>query len=118
MAKLTFSFTNQAGDIPTYEFSKEEIRDEKFTFITEQLDLCEDKVFVCFNSFKDEGKNPSEDYRLKYQDFFITQNTDEAELYFYYYQENCKDEDLNFNFFCFKTFKKAFKYCMDLKEGL
>lgn len=119
MAKLTFSFTNQAGDIPTYEFTKEEIRDNHFTFIGDQLDLSDDKVFVCFPSFKGYGFNPSEDYQKEHPSFFITNNSDDAEIYFYNYQENFGDyESMIFNFFCFETYKDAFKYCISLKEGL
>jgi hypothetical protein len=119
MAKLTFSFSNQAGDIPTYEFTKEEIRDEHFLFISEQLELSDDKVFVCFPSFKGQGVDYSEDYKKQHLSFYITNDTDDVEIYFFNYQENYGDyESMNFNFFGFKTYEDAFEYCIDLKEGL
>lgn len=114
MAKLTFSFSNQAGDIPTYEFLDEEIQNEKFVFIGKQLDLCDDKVFVCFPYFLG-------NYEKNHTNFFITNNSNEAEIYFYDYYRNYKDydnEELDFNFFSFENYEEAFKYCLDLKEGL
>lgn len=117
MAKLTFSFTNQAGDIPTYEFTIKEIDGPYFTFVDEQLDLCDDKVFVLFESFKDC------EYNEEHQDFYITNDASQASMYFFenivssYIDNNIKEE-LNFNFFCFETYEDAFKYCISLKEGL
>jgi len=116
MAKLTFSFSNQAGDIPTYEFTKEEINDNHFTFISDQLDLCDDKVFVCFPSFEEDGVNNHEDYKLAHPSFYVTRFSDDAEMYFFSYQKDLAD--FNFSFFCFETYEEAFKYCIDLKEGL
>jgi hypothetical protein len=114
MPKLTFSFSDQAGDIPTYDFTFEEINSSTFTFIDEQLDLCDDKVILMFESFKDC------EYALEHQEFYITEHSLNASLYFYnilpLYERG--KEEFNFNFFCFKTYEQAFKYCIDLKEGL
>ena len=112
MAKLTFSFSNQAGDIPTYEFTKEEIQSEYFNTITEQLELSEDKVFVCFQSWS------TGIYSLEHQDFLISNSDIIVVQFFEKHIEHILDEDIKFNFFCFETYEDAFKYCISLKEGL
>jgi hypothetical protein len=114
MAKLTFSFSDQAGDIPTYKFTLNELRSTKFNFVEEQLNLCDDKVFVLFETFKDC------DYSLEHLYFYITNESLHASAYFYDVVDNyyLLEQELNFNFFCFKTYQEAFKYCSDLKEGL
>ena len=112
MAKLTFSFSKQAGDIPTYKFTKEEIQSEYFNTISEQLELSDDKVFVCFQSWN------TDIYNLEHRDFLISNCDIEAVSFFNNQIEYILDEDINFNFFCFKTYEDAFKYCIILKEGL
>ena len=112
MAKITISTSNQAGDIPTYEFTKNEIQDRYFVLIEEQLELSEDKVFVCFQSWKDceiEDENPS---------FFISKDLFDVANYFKNHIKIINAQDINFNFFCFESYKEAFLYSIDLKEGL
>jgi hypothetical protein len=120
MVKLTFSFSNYAGDIPTYEFTEKQVLADDFVFIDEQLDLCDDKVFVLFRTIKEDN----ESYHL---DFFVTDDTFEANDFFFDYaikamhkpcNEHRQTKDFNFNFFCFETYEEAFNYCKDLKEGM
>lgn len=118
MAKITFSQSNQAGDIPTYEFTKEQIRNSNFPLL-DQLRLCDDKVFVCFPTIKSYDLNPSEEHEREHPEFLITNEYQKALNYFNYYQLDFVDLiDFHFNFFCFENYEEAFKYCIDLKEGL
>ena len=112
MAKITFSDENQAGDIPTYELTKDYLFSEYLNSIHEQLDLRNGKVIVCFQSWKYVS------YEDVHNEFLITENDADAYEYFEMYCRNISCEEINFNFFCFDTYEDAFKYCIDLKEGL
>ncbi len=110
MAKITLSFSNTAGDIPTYQFTKFQL--DNSTFLEEQLNLSNDKVFVCFQSWKNEI------YELQNHTFLITSSIEDAILWYEDYIENINCNNIDFNFFGFESFEEAFEYCMDLKEGL
>jgi hypothetical protein len=110
MAQITISFSNTAGDIPVYEFTKQQLQDS--TFLEEQLNLSNDKVFVCFQSWKNEP------YEFQNCTFIITSSIEDAILWYEDYIENINCKNIDFNFFGFKSFEEAFKYCIDLKEGL
>lgn len=113
MAKITTSDSDQAGDIPTYEISKQDILGEFQLAIHEFLDLRNGSVIVCFQSWKN-----AEDYKDEHKDFFITNDDVEAITYFENYIKDVFDEHIDFNFFCFNKYEEAFKYCILLKEGL
>jgi hypothetical protein len=129
MAKITISTSNQAGDIPTYEFTKKELLNKFFTTIQEQLELSEDKVFVAFPSFElnfedykqmldDQNNHTINSYfKLLNPSFFVSSNIDDILFFYYDYISRQDCETINFNFFCFKTFTEAFNYCIDLKDG-
>ena len=112
MAKITISQSNQAGDIPTYGFSKEEIQSDYFTFLEDILEKSDDVVFVCFQSWNDA------EYENEHQSILITHKDEDAIEFFFLQILNIRCEDINFNFFCFENYEEAFKYCIDLKEGL
>ena len=114
--KITMSFSNQAGDIPVYSFDVSEILKPDFCLIQDNLDTCDDSVFVCFPVDKISLQN--EDYKFVHNDFFITNCSEEAYIYF----ENFvtlynKSEAFDFCFFCFQSYQEAFEYCLELKEG-
>ena len=111
MIKITFSDEKQAGDIPTYEFNKEELFDGYKNNLQDLLELRNGKVIVCFQSWRDVP------YESEHIDFFITNDDIQAWVYL----EKTKDDvgsDFDFNFFCFENYEEAFNYCIDLKEGL
>jgi len=121
MIKITIAFSGTAGDIPTYEFKDDEVNDTSFSFIQEQLDLSDDNVFVCFKTNIGLEFDLGEDYKNEHTEFFITNDKEDAESYFYSIAEPhliLRTDNLNFNFFCFENYEEAFKYCIDLKEGL
>lgn len=110
MAKITLSFSNTAGDIPTYDFTAFQLANS--SFLEEQLNLSDDKVFVCFQSWKNNT------YELEHPTFLITSSIEDALLWYEDYIVNIECNSIDFNFFGFKTFEEAFVYCTDLKEGL
>ena len=112
MAKVTFSDENIAGDIPTIELSKETILLDGYFDLENLLENRNGKIIVCFQTWKNCN------YEHEHQDFLIS-NDDITTIHFYEkHIENIKDEDIHLNFFCFDTYEDAFKYCIDLKEGL
>jgi len=112
MAKITFSDENQAGDIPAYEFKKEELTNDYSSIISDILESRNGKVIVSFQSWREA------DYELEHNDIHISNCEIESEENFLRYISliNCKEID--YAFFCFNTYEEAFKYCIDLKEGL
>ena len=106
MAKITLSFSKQAGDIPTYEFTKFQLDNEDF--IEEQLRLSDDNVFVCFQSWKNEP------YELEHPTFLVSKNIDDCLEWFSEHITFITCKEIDFNFFCFETYEQAFKYCIDL----
>jgi len=115
MAKITFSQSNNAGDIPIYNYTLEQLKDDKFTDVYEMFANTDDKVFVCFISFSEIEDCP---YQYEHPEFLITQDKISAEMYFNNFVTDMTEESFNFNFFCFENYEEAFKYCTDLKEGL
>ena len=115
MAKITFSQSNTAGDIPNYEYSLQELKDGHFTDVYEMLENTDDTVFVCFQSFSEDKECT---YEQEHPDILVTGDKESAELYFNYVLNERGNEPFNFNFFCFTSFEEAFRYCTDLKEGL
>ena len=110
MATITISLSNTAGDIPTYNYSIEQILNDEAEWIIDALDLSNDKVFVCFNSWEDA------DYEHEHTEFLITNSDVDAYNYFINFTKTCSH--INFNFFCFENYEEAFGYCINLKEGL
>lgn len=113
MAKITISTSNQNGDITTYNYTKEEILDDKFIDIETAIENSDDKVFVCFQSWSD----TEIDYSYEHQSI-VTMWIEDALFYMEQQIKDIKCKEINFNFFCFKNYKDAFSYCKDLKEGL
>jgi hypothetical protein len=119
--KITVSQSDQAGDIPCYEYTLEEFYEKSFEDIRDQLCLSEDSVFVCFNTYNCVNCCESTAYERSHPEFFITNDADDAFNYFNTIVEpfiTMRSDLLNFNFFCFKTYEEAFSYCIYLKEGL
>jgi len=112
MAKITFSDKNQAGDIPTFDIKKEELLNDYTTIFNDMLYTREGKIVVCFQSWKNAK------YELQHQTFLISIDEILIEDFLENNIKDIKDEDIDFNFFCFHTYEDAFKYCIDLKEGL
>lgn len=112
MAKITFSDENQAGDIPTFEISKEKLLKQQTTEFNDMLYTREGRIVVCFQSWE------NEEYEMNHQSFLISFDDSEIETYFEQYIKDIEDKNIDFNFFCFNTYEDAFGYCMDLKEGL
>jgi len=112
MAKITFSDENQAGDIPTFDISKEKLLGEYATIVNDMLYTREGMVVVCFQSWKDA------DYENQHQDILVSKNDIQIEDFLITAVEDIEDELIDFNFFCFDTYEDAFKYCIDLKEGV
>jgi hypothetical protein len=102
--KVTVSFTNQAGNIPEYDLTEEEL--------IEQLSLSDDKVYVCF--FTDTVARSEQDYAEEHKSFLVTSCVVKSANYLF------ESEDLKAfdkSVFCFETYNEAFKYCIDLKDG-
>jgi hypothetical protein len=112
MAQITFSDESEAGDIPTFEITKEEILDDYFTKVDDLLEYRNGKVIVCFQSWT------NGEFQDAVQSIYITQNEEDATEYFFKYIELMECKEIDFNFFCFNTFEEAFNYCLNLKEGL
>ena len=112
MAQITFSDENQAGDIPTFEISKEELQSEYVNKLSDMLDLREGKVVVCFQSWKNNK------YENQHPSFLISNDDIDIENFIETQIKNITNEDIDFNFFCFDTYEDAFKYSIYLKEGL
>ena len=112
MAKITFSDVNQAGDIPTFDISKEKLLGKYTTIVSDMLYTREGKIVVCFQSWKDA------DYQNQHQDILVSKNDIQIEDFLITAVEDIEDKLIDFNFFCFDTYEDSFKYCIDLKEGL
>lgn len=112
MAKITFSDVNQAGDIPNFEITKNRLLDDFVTSLDDMMETREGKVVVCFQSWE------NADYEFQHQDFLVSSDEITISDFFENYIKNIDDNEIDFNFFCFDTYEDAFKYCIDLKEGL
>ena len=112
--KITIAKSKLDGDIPTYEFTENEVRSDYFTFVDDQIE--NEKVVVCFPSLIESKEN--EDWEGEHPVFLITNDPLEASVYFYNYIGENQNLKYDFNFFCFETFEEAFDYCKDLKEGM
>ena len=112
MAKITFSDENQAGDIPTYNIEKKDIFSDYRQPFNDLLDTRNGKVIVAFQTWENVK------YENEHQSFCISNDDDTILEYFKNYCEFISCEQIRFNFFCFDTYEDAFKYCIDLKEGL
>jgi len=114
MAKITISTSNQAGDIPTYNYTKDQILNDYFSDLETAIENSDDKVFVCFQSWSD----TETDYSFEHQSILITMWIEDALFFMEQQVKDMKCEEINFNFFCFENYKEAFLYSIDLKEGL
>jgi hypothetical protein len=112
MAKITFSDENQAGDIPTFEITKNEILSGYHQPFHDLIDFRNGKIIVAFQSWKNEI------YEYQHTSFLITDSDQDAFEFLENHIELIKDDEIDFNLFCFDTYEDAFKYCIDLKEGL
>lgn len=112
MAQITFSDELEAGDIPTFEITKEEIFNDYFTKVDDLLEFRNGKVIVCFQSWQ------NTEFQNAVQSIYVTENEDDASEYFFKYIQLMECNEIDFNFFCFNTFEEAFNYCTNLKEGL
>jgi hypothetical protein len=112
MAQITFSDESQAGDIPTFEITKDEITDIYFTKVDDLLENRNGKVIVCFQSWS------KSEFKDQVESIYITKEEFDATEYFFKYIDLMGCNEIDFNFFCFNTFEEALKYCIDLKEGL
>ena len=112
MAKIKFSDECQAGEIPTYEFEKDEIFKDDFLEVENLLNYREGNIIVCFQSWRELK------YEKEHPSIYVTRDAEEANDYFKFYSKRIDCKDVDFSFFCFDTYEEAFKYCIDLKEGL
>lgn len=112
MALVTFSDENMAGDIPQFEISKELLLSEYESNVDVLLESRNGKVVVVFQSWA------TDNYQYEVQEVFVS--SDEIAIQDFYTElvRLIADKDIDLNFFCFDTWEEAFKYCIDLKEGL
>jgi len=112
MAKITFSDEDIKGDIPTYEIGKRILLSDFNTDIDNLLETRNGKIVVSFQSWR------NVDYENEHQEFFISENDLDILCHFNKWISDIEDDLIDYNFFCFNTWEEAFKYCIDLKEGL
>lgn len=109
--KLTLCDWNEPNDVPQYEVSN---YDEFREIISHWLETKEHKktVFVCFQTW--DGVN----YENEVQNILITHFYEYIEIYECDNIEHINIKYLNYSIFEFENYEEAFKYCIDLKEGL
>ena len=110
MARITIAQSNQAGEVPSWEMKKKKLL--KDTLIEDILQLSDDRVFVCFQSWQDckcDYEQPT---------FLITNNVEDALDFMEGFIHFIDDAEINFFFMGFENYEDAFKYCLDLKHGL
>jgi DNA gyrase/topoisomerase IV subunit A len=103
--KILLSISNQAGDIPTYDLTKNKL--------IEQLSLSNDKVFVSFLSDLEAKRN--DDFSEEHKAFLISSCV--VETVNYLFDQSDLQKSFSFNCFCFENYYEAFNYCIDLKDG-
>ena len=114
--KLTLGSLDLKDGINTYEFDRAEIESDYFTFLDDFFEKQNAHVKVVF--FRNEEANKVGSYENEHTDFFITSCDIEATTYYLDFISKHKELGNNFFFFCFSTYKEAFEYCIDLKEGM
>ena len=118
--KLTLCNHDEKGDIPLFEpTSKEEFNKMIEAFLYGKEDR--KTVFVCFDSYSD---YEDVEYTNEHSRFLITKFSEDifvgemSYLEYEYFDNINQDFKLNYNIFEFENYEEAFKYCIDLKEGL
>jgi len=113
MKNITFSDEDIAGDIPEYEITLKEINSEHKNFLQVLLNLRNGKVIICFQKW-----DIDEDDFNQFNEFLVSDC--DVQIYEYYLKliNDCRFENVKANFFCFHTYEEAFRYLIDLKEGL
>lgn len=97
-------------DIPNYEVNNFRELEE---LVCHWLDTKREKtVFVCFQSWT------TENYENEHQRILVTNVTEDITLDELSIISNISIIDVCLSIFEFKTYEEAFKYCIDLKEGL
>ena len=117
---LTLSRKNENGDIPTFTFQNLQIdlnqkfaNDAQIKFYDwiETIDL-NNSVLVCFETFRIERN-----FRNEVGAILVSHDWDEITDFFESHLECKFSNDINFSIFEFESYKDAFEYCIDLREG-
>lgn len=117
---LTLSVKKQQKTIPQYVFRNadaDQVVEESTDKLGGWLETknFEESVFACFMTFRN---LPTEQLRDEQCSFFIS--SDHEGIVNYCFDELSKTYqkwDKNFSVFEFESYKEAFKFCIDLKEG-
>ena len=106
---LILSPKDWTGDVPVLKIDdKDELYDAAYNFI-DSIDF-DKSVVVAFATWHDTN------YRDENKVFVVGQSWDDITDFVDNYYEAIGLKSLNF--FEFATYKEAFEYCIDLKEGL
>lgn len=109
MAKLTLCDWDVKGNTEYLINTKDEFDDLVEHWFERKKDGF---VFVCFQAWC------NVDYEEEYTGIYVTHRKEDAEMYCYSEYDSIFRSDFNFSVFEFETYEEAFKYCIDLKEGL
>lgn len=109
--KLTLCDWNEPNDVPQYEVSNyNEVEDLIDHWLETKIDKT--TVFVCFQTWDDV------DYENEVQSIKITHFHDDIVFVEKQTFLSLPIHLLNYSIFEFENYEEAFKYCIDLKEGL
>lgn len=113
--KITLCPADLKGmDIPTYEFKdyhKELVKIDKLVHDF----ICTDdgKAYVCFQNWRDSSNYEDEHVAILVSHDYLSIDSFMVDNF-----EGYDSEDIDFSIFSFNSYEEAFKYCIDLKEGL
>ena len=110
--KITLCDANQIGDIHTIDEVNKQCHDLIYAWLEPKED--NDNVFVFFFFWSD-----ADMYKYEHSTFLISHRIDDIYEIVDSNIEGFADSDImHINIFEFETYEEAFKYCIDLKEGL
>jgi hypothetical protein len=101
------------GNIPMYDFDNKEEARELITYWLENKDF-ENSVFVCFQNFRN---TPDEYLRNEQIAILVSHDLDSIDFFIDDNFQCNSIEKIDFAIFEFESYKEAFLYCIDLKEG-
>lgn len=119
--KLTLSKKNEDGDVPVFTFLNAQMylnselaipAQLKFYEWIETIDL-ESSVLVCFETFRN-----GDDFRNDVCAILVSHDWEEITEFCESHLDFRRAKDIDFAIFEFESYEEAFKYCIDLREGV